>query len=334
MGSGVVDLLEAIDHRAAILRQQVAKRGRGVVFGTGRRRRQQRRHDRECARQHLFIPSHRPLDKLEHNRTKTSNGSSHRGVLCRRRTKKGTNYKAERDRTCARLRNKRRGRRRTEHIGRQNRLARRRSNTWTRSRRAGRRARFSSGSAAFQRGVRANAKGALDWLDKPAQEFAPEPLREPQILWQCDHPPPAPLTRDEIAERLRRSVPASRDRLMNLALPAIGLWPPRRADIPAVASRFVGTPPAPGLRMADLRGRADAVCQIDCAELRGLPAAEPLPPHGVLAFFGDHDAVQGGDSLGMSAVYHWPDADRLVAAQPPIEPILIFPACAVAPRPF
>ena len=25
--------------------------------------------------------------------------------------------------------------------------------------------------------VRANAKGALDWLDKPAQEFAPEPLR-------------------------------------------------------------------------------------------------------------------------------------------------------------
>src|SRR6185503_3920732 len=64
------------------------------------------------------------------------------------------------------------------------------------------------------------------------------------------------------------------------------------------------------------------------------PGAELLPPHGVLAFFGDHDAVQGCDSLGMSAVYHWPDVDRLVAAQPPIEPILIFPACAVAPRPI
>ena len=35
------------------------------------------------------------------------------------------------------------------------------------------------------------------------------------------------------------------------------------------------------------------VGQIDCAALRGLPGAELLPPHGVLAFFGDHDAVQG-----------------------------------------
>jgi hypothetical protein len=134
----------------------------------------------------------------------------------------------------------------TEHIGRQNRLARRRSNIVDALKARGearqvleRLAQHSSEQ------VRANAKGALDWLDKPAQEFAPEPLREPQILWQCDHPPPAPLTRDEIAERLRRSVPASRDRLMNLAPPAIGLWPQRRADIPAVASRFVGTPPAP-----------------------------------------------------------------------------------------
>ena len=123
---------------------------------------------------------------------------------------------------------------------------------------------------------------------------------------------------------------------MDLALPAIGLWPQRRADIPAAASRFGGTPLAPpDWEWPTFEDEPMLfVGQIDCAELRGLPGAELLPPHGVLAFFGDHDAVQGGDFLGMSAVYHWPDADRLVAAQPPIEPILIFPACAVAPRPI
>ena len=225
----------------------------------------------------------------------------------------------------------------TEHIGRQNRLARHRWNIVEALKTRGEALQVLERLAEHSNGqVRANAKGALDRLDKPAQEFAPEPLRWPQILWQCDHPPPAALTRDEIAERLRRSVPASRDRLMDLTLPAIGLWPQRRADIPAAASRFGGTPLAPpDWEWPTFEDEPMLfVGQIDCAELRGLPGAELLPPHGVLAFFGDHDAVQGCDSLGMSAVYHWPGADRFVAAQPPIEPILIFPACAMAPRPI
>jgi uncharacterized protein YwqG len=225
----------------------------------------------------------------------------------------------------------------TEHIGRQNRLARHRRNIVEALKTRGEALQVLERLAEHSNGqVRANAKGALDRLDKPAQEFAPEPLRWPQILWQCDHPPPAALTRDEIAERLRRSVPASRDRLMDLTLPAIGLWPQRRADIPAAASRFGGTPLAPpDWEWPTFEDEPMLfVGQIDCAELRGLPGAELLPPHGVLAFFGDHDAVQGCDSLGMSAVYHWPGVDRFVAAQPPIDPILIFPACAMAPRPI
>jgi hypothetical protein len=224
-----------------------------------------------------------------------------------------------------------------EHIGRKNRLARRRSNIVDALKARGEARQVLERLAEHSNGqVRANAKSALDRLDKAAQEFAPEPLRRPQILWQCDHPPPAALTRDEIAERLRQSVPASRDRLMDLTLPAIGLWPQRRADIPAATSRFGGTPLAPpDWEWPTFEDEPMLfVGQIDCAELRGLPGAELLPPHGVLAFFGDHDAVQGCDSLGMSAVYHWPDVDRLVAAQPPIEPILIFPACAMAPRPI
>jgi hypothetical protein len=116
----------------------------------------------------------------------------------------------------------------TEHIGRRNRLARRRWNIVEALKARGQARQVLERLAEHSNGqVRANAKSALDRLDKPAQEFAPEPLREPQILWQCDHPPPAALTRDEIAQRLRQSVPVSRDRLMDLALPAIGLWPQR-----------------------------------------------------------------------------------------------------------
>jgi hypothetical protein len=184
----------------------------------------------------------------------------------------------------------------TEHIGRQNRLSRHRRNIVEALKTRGEALQVLERLAEHSNGqVRANAKGALDRLDKPAQEFAPEPLRWPQILWQCDHPPPAALTRDEIAERLRRSVPASRDRLMDLTLPAIGLWPQRRADIPAAASRFGGTPLAPpDWEWPTFEDEPMLfVGQIDCAELRGLPGAELLPAHEVLAFFGDHDAVQG-----------------------------------------
>lgn len=226
----------------------------------------------------------------------------------------------------------------TEHIGRKNRLARHRMNIVAAlaARREARPVleRLAEHSNAQ---VRADAKRALNWLDKPANEAAPKPPMRPQILWQCDHPPPAGLTRDEIAGRLRKGMPVSCDRLMNLALPAIGLWPQRRADISASASRFGGTPPLapPDWQWPTFEDEPMLfVGQINCAELHALPGAELLPPHGLLAFFGDHDAVQGADFFGMSAVYHWPDVDRLVAAQPPIEPSMIFPACAVAPRPI
>ncbi len=224
----------------------------------------------------------------------------------------------------------------TEHIGRRNRLARHRVNIVEVLRARG------EARSALERlaehsntRVRANAKGALDWLDRPAKAAAPEPPKRPEALWQCDHAPPAALTHDQIAERLRQAIPASYDRLMDLALPAIGLWPQRRADMAAAASRFGGTPlTPPDWHWPTFEEEPMLfVGQINCAELRGLPGAELLPPYGLLAFFGDHDAVQGCDFHGMSAMYHWPDVDRLVAAVPPIEPSMVFPACAVAPRP-
>ena len=123
---------------------------------------------------------------------------------------------------------------------------------------------------------------------------------------------------------------------MDLALSAIGLWPQRCDNIPATASRFGGMPLAPPDWQWPTVEEEPLlfVGQINCSEIRGLPGAELLPASGLLAFFGDHDVVEGCEPFGDIGVFHWPAIDRLVQAMPPIEPLKIFPSCAVAPRPI
>jgi len=188
--------------------------------------------------------------------------------------------------------------------------------------------------------VRRLAQGNLNWLDMPTQ--APpweQPTKGrfwPQIQWQCDHAPPAAMTRGEIAEHLQSGVPEFRDRLMALCLPAIGLWPRRQAHIAATASRWGGTPLAPADWQWPVAEEEPLlfIGQINCAEFHGLPGAEQLPTYGVIAFFGDHDAVMGCFPFGDHCVFHWPHEDNLAPAEPEIEPIEIFPPCALTPRPF
>lgn len=187
--------------------------------------------------------------------------------------------------------------------------------------------------------VRAWASGNLAWLDQPSPQS--EAAREkgrfwPNIIWQCDHAPPATLPRNEIADRLRRTLPGFCDRLLELALPAIGLWPQRRVDVGPMASRFGGMPVAPQDWVWPVASEEPLlfIGQINCADLRGLPGAELLPASGLLAFFGDHDAVTGCFPFGDHCVFHWPDVGRLVPAKAELDPINVFPACALVPRPF
>jgi len=228
----------------------------------------------------------------------------------------------------------------TEHVGRQNRLARRR---WQivqelKSRQEGRSVLQRLADHSDQ-AVRKWATSSLAWLDKPTpQPEPPQPKGKfwPNVIWQCEHAPPPALARDEIAERLRQSLPEFCDRLMDLALPAIGLWPQRRAEVGPAVSRFGGVPMAPkGWQwpVAEEEPRL-FVGQINCAELRGLPGAEQLPASGLLAFFGDHDAVTGCFPFDSDCVFYWPDVDGLVQAKAPIEPIETFPVCAIVPRPL
>jgi hypothetical protein len=201
--------------------------------------------------------------------------------------------------------------------------------------------------------VRASAQSNIRWLDTPWQSAGdkhaevdpdrghgvpPTPLRW-QSRWQCDHPPPPALAHDEIAERLRHAVPEFHNELVRLARPAIGLWPRRpRADDLATTSRFGGRPLAPpDWQWPTAEGEPLLfVGHINCTELRGLPGAEQLPSSGLLAFFGDHDAVEACrlEALDDIAVYHWQEVDRLVPAVASIEPCKVYLSCPLAFRPF
>jgi uncharacterized protein YwqG len=186
--------------------------------------------------------------------------------------------------------------------------------------------------------VRSAAQWELDRLDHPIQEPPPYPPLRWEWQWQCDNPPPPALSRAEIEQRLRDALPEFADRLIDLARPAIGLWPQRaRADRHHGASRLGGMPLAPPNWQWPMVETEPLlfVGQIDCAELRGLPGAELLPSSGLLAFFGDHDAVMACRlEAGEIAVHHWPEIDRLIPATPPIEPALVLPPCALAFRPL
>lgn len=199
----------------------------------------------------------------------------------------------------------------TEHVGKKNRCARQSSKIVDALKARGEvRPAFERLASHSDATVRKRAQSYLNWLDKPKVHSAPALRRSlpPYALWQCDHPPASALGRDEIAKRLRASLPEAYEQLMQLTLPAIGLWPQRRADITATASRFGGMPLAPpDWRWPMFEKEAEPllfVGQINCAELRGLPGAELLPAAGLLAFFADYDAVDGCEPFGPIAVFH------------------------------
>jgi uncharacterized protein YwqG len=171
-----------------------------------------------------------------------------------------------------------------------------------------------------------------------ASQGDPErPLRW-QMSWQADNPPPPPLTRDEVLARLRLAVPEYSDRLVDLALPAIGLWPQRvRADMRETASHWGGTPLAPpGWQWPTIENQPLLfIGQINCADVGELPGADQLPAAGILAFFAEHDAVEAGRFEDRAIVIkHWSDVDNLVLPVVPVDPAYVLPACALVMRPL
>jgi uncharacterized protein YwqG len=161
-----------------------------------------------------------------------------------------------------------------------------------------------------------------------------EPVKAQELsceaAWQPRNPPPEAMSFAEIRQRLASCMSRTfAGRVQSLARPAISLWPQRPGgELPVTASRLGGMPHAPP--------GWSWLGQINCAELQGIPAAEKSPASGLLAFFADHDAVNGGNLYGEKgfAVFYWPELDRLVPAMPPIELQEVLPLCALAFRPL
>ncbi len=135
--------------------------------------------------------------------------------------------------------------------------------------------------------------------------------------------PPAAMNLDDIGHELAHRMNTEiAERVLSLARPAIGLWPQRPCDgLPITVSRLGGMPHAPPGWSWPLYETEPMffLGQINCAELSGIPAAEKLPPSGMLAFFADHDAVNGctlyGHTRAHPPCFYWPELDQLVPAQ-------------------
>lgn len=148
---------------------------------------------------------------------------------------------------------------------------------------------------------------------------------------------PTGLSVHALTRRLREAFPTSElaERLLGLARRSIGIWPQRLgADAAPTASRLGGLPSVPA-------GWSWPTCaseplfflgHINCADLTGLPTAASLPRRGLIAFFGDHDWVNGcfPEWDPQAAVYYWPDIETLAPAPAPIEDFTILPACALS----
>ena len=147
---------------------------------------------------------------------------------------------------------------------------------------------------------------------------------------------PTGMTRAELEEHVRAEFPVDlANRVLELALPAIGIWPRRLQEgTDPRASRLGGMPLVPEQwiwpRLED--EPMLFVGQINCEELAPLPSASIFPSRGLLAFFAEHDYLHcctAGLETECCAVFYWPEVDRLTTPNDPIEDFEQLRQCAL-----
>jgi hypothetical protein len=151
---------------------------------------------------------------------------------------------------------------------------------------------------------------------------------------RVSRPPPAGLSPIVLEQRLRAEFPTDlAATLLGLGRPAIGLWPQcLPADAPPTVSRFGGLPCAPaGWSWPACEGEPlFFLAQINCRELAQTSAAARLPREGMLAFFGDHDWVNGFPNFWpYAAVEYLPKIPNLRLAASPVDELEVMPSCAI-----
>jgi hypothetical protein len=200
--------------------------------------------------------------------------------------------------------------------------------------------------------VGVDARLGLKWVEhEDAQAAAPSPPPEPEpsidpewhrlMRWQEENPPPPSMRMSELEDRVLTQFGPQRARqILALARPAIGLWPQQNevGHTPFV-SKLDGRPWTPPGWQWPLYEQEPLyfLGQIHCPDLAGLRGAEHLPRQGLLAFFGDFDAISGCFPAGGGedcAVYHWTEPELFPMAPPePLDEEVLEPT-AIAFRPY
>jgi len=148
---------------------------------------------------------------------------------------------------------------------------------------------------------------------------------------------PTGISRAELEELVCAQFPADlARRVLALARPTIGLWPRRLNESgDPRSSRLGGMPYVPeGWIWPIVEGEPMLfVGYVNCAELAALSSARVFPANRLLAFFADHDFIDGPgggwEDLGC-AVFHWPETARLTPAIEPVEDFRRLPRCGLA----
>lgn len=163
-----------------------------------------------------------------------------------------------------------------------------------------------------------DAQGTLEWHEKhPEPVVNTAPSRSP-----IDYPRmPAGFSSAHSEAEIRSVFPSDRaDAVAALLRPSIRLWP-KPSSGRLLASRFGGMPavPAGWTWPFEFEEPLLFLAQIDCAAVRAAAGPCELPDSGMLAFFGDHDDVNGCGPTGGGRAYHFPDIGSLKTAALPLD---------------
>ncbi len=152
-------------------------------------------------------------------------------------------------------------------------------------------------------------------FDSHSQAPPPTPIR-PAFL-----PLPQGRSRDEAIRLIRaQMLPAVAERLLDLLRPSIRLWP-QPDDGDPLASRFGGLPAVPEGFAWPFENEEPMwfLAQINCTDLGDAASALGLPGKGLLAFFGDHDDVNGCGPVGGGFVCFFAEVNGLAPAALPLD---------------
>jgi hypothetical protein len=171
---------------------------------------------------------------------------------------------------------------------------------------------------------------AKRWLESRERmaAYRPEaPMREALAY----EPPPKGCSFEAADAFIAGAVSPKRARaLVPLLRRSIRLWPRAHGGDPRASclGGLPGLPPGYAWPTFEDEPRL-FLGQINCAEIHAAIGDNPLPPQGLLQFYGDHDEVYGCGPMDSGATLFFPDPGALQPAAAPIAGFLELPRCGL-----